>query len=95
MLDSLSKKQYADQTDVLRAARHLMKNFGATSILEVKDLLRSQGLIAFQNDISRFMKRLAYHLEWDWEFNGRFRIYFLKEENTFSEKKLRLAFSLN
>ena len=95
MLNSLSKRQFADRTDVLRAAKHLMKTFGATTTLEVKDFLRKQGLIAFQNDVARQLKRLAYHLNWDYEFNGRFRIYFLREEGAFTEKNLRLAFSLN
>ena len=95
MLDSLSKKQFADQTDVLHAAKHLMDKFGATTALEVKEFLGRKGFIAFQNDISRYMKRLAYHLSWDWEFNGRFRIYFVREESVFSKSQLRLSFSLN
>lgn len=95
MLNSLSKKQFADRTDVFRAAKHLMKTFGATTTLEVKDFLRKQGLVAFHNDISRHLKRMAYHLNWDYEFNGRFRIYFLREEGAFSRRNLQLAFSMN
>jgi len=94
MNDFLSKRQYASKLDVKRVAEYLIEKYGAISTLEVKNQLRNEGLIAFQTDISRFMKRLAYENNWDWEFNGRFRFYFLPEEDK-KEQNLLAVFSLN
>lgn len=90
----LSKRQFASKLDVKRAAEFLIEKYGAISILEVKNWLRNEGLVAFQSDISRFMKKLAYENNWDWEFNGRFRFYFLPEEDLY-KKNLLEVFSLN
>lgn len=89
-----TKTKYANRFDVQYAAESLIEKFGAISVLEVWEKLRGEGLLAFQEDVSRVMKKLAYEKDWDWEFNGRFRFYFLPDEKTM-QSKMQFVFSMN
>ncbi|MDX1906430.1 MAG: hypothetical protein SF053_05290 [Bacteroidia bacterium] len=62
---------------VLRAAEYLMTTRGATTTLDVKQWLRSQGYMALQQDVSGWMSRLADDRYWLFVSNGKFRMYFL------------------
>ncbi|HFA50313.1 MAG TPA: hypothetical protein ENJ95_14975 [Bacteroidetes bacterium] len=85
----------ANKSDVQFAATHLIKTHGATTTLEVKNRLRSNGFIAFQNDVSIFMKIIAAEQGWEQECNGRFRIYSFSDDYYFSKNANIAAFSLN
>ncbi|MEO1257702.1 MAG: hypothetical protein AAFZ15_02865 [Bacteroidota bacterium] len=90
-----SPQKFADKSDVQFAATHLIHLHGATTTLEVKNMLRSHGFIAFQDDISRFMEMVAFEQDWYYECNGRFKIYSISKEISFSKNINVPAFSLN
>ena len=60
---------------VREAAHLLMRTHGATTTLEVKNMLRNQGFWALQREISVLMAGLAQHEGWQFHDTGRFRIY--------------------
>lgn len=88
-------QKFADKSDVLLAATHLINLHGVTTSLEVKETLRTWGLLAFQRDISRFMEMVAFEEDWDWECNGQFKIFSFPEGKVPSYAFSFPAFSLN
>jgi hypothetical protein len=62
-------------TDVLAVASQLLQQSGTTTTLDVKNLLRDGGFRAFQVDVSLAMDRLAIQENWNWTFNGTFRVF--------------------
>lgn len=66
-------KQYS--FDQLKTVAHtLIQTNGATTTLEVKQVLRSMGFIASQQDVSRDMDNLT-SMGYNYVDNGKFRIY--------------------
>jgi hypothetical protein len=45
----------------------------------VKNRLRNEGFVAFQAEVSKLMEEVACTLGWEFEWNGRFRIYFFRQ----------------
>jgi len=72
---SPSHKPYACKSAIYECALRLLQQNGMTTTLEVKMDLRQQGYIAFQNDVSHWMDRIAREEDWKYVCNGEFRIY--------------------
>ena len=68
-------KPYACKESIRECAERLLAQNGMTTTLEVKMDLRHQGYIAFQNDVSHWMERVAKEEGWSYICNGDFRIY--------------------
>ena len=90
-----SRGIFADKSDVQRAATQLINQKGFASTLEVKNILRSHGFIAFQEDIARFMEMVAYEQKWGWEQRGGYRIYKMTNSNNTSSSNRVSLFSSN
>ncbi len=72
------KKAYRhiDIGAVKQVAEHLMLTNLETTTLEVKNVLRKAGFIAFQQDVSRMMDVLSRQsVNWQYTCNGEFRTY--------------------
>ncbi|MFT4758061.1 MAG: hypothetical protein ACI9XO_000649 [Paraglaciecola sp.] len=95
MFQSTNHSKIAGKTAVKQAAEHLMLSNGGTTTLEVKSLLRQQGYDAYQSDISMWMDRLSYELDWEFSFNGRNRSYRYRLEMDYGLSDDLPAFSLN
>ena len=80
---------------IKQAAEHLMLSNGATTTLEVKSLLRQQGYHAVQSDVSMWMDRLSYELDWEYTCNGRNRNYHYRLEMDYGLSDDLPVFSLN
>ena len=74
-----------DRSVVRAAAYTLMLANKTTTTLEVKNFLRHQGYLAFQNEISPMMDRLAHEEGWIFHFNGNFRIYTFEDDEVAKE----------
>lgn len=80
---------------VCEIAEMLISKHGSTTTLDVKNHLRTRGYEAFQNEVSGFMQSLANEESWNFNNNGRYKIYsfgqdtqysleaYLEKENTF------------
>ena len=83
-MNSFRTKNYADQDAVCRVAETLMLINGATTTLEVKKLLRLEGFIAYQQQVSQAMDNLTQYKNWAYSCNGRFRTYTFKIQMDYS-----------
>ena len=90
-----SPHHYIDYASVRQAAEDLIKSNGATTTLEVKNYLRSRGFIAFQAEVSKLMEDVAREMDWEYEWNGRFRIYFSSRQEDSTGQWLAPLFSAN
>ncbi len=70
-----SAAKHLELDDVKQAAERLMLLNDYVTTLEVKNLLRAQGFIAFQSDVSDMMAILSDHHGWPFTCNGHFRSY--------------------
>ncbi len=75
------------------AAASLMGINEETTTLEVKDLLRKQGYYAKQEDVSVMMDQLCHEMDWEYHFNGQFRVY--RKKSDIDQALIRLMFSAN
>ena len=78
---------------VRQAAEMLMDQHTETTTLEVKNQLRQQGYKAVQREVSALMDELCAEANWEFEFNGRNRIYRRKKD--LDKAILNLLFSAN
>lgn len=95
MYSQFNYSKLAGKMAVKQAAEHLMLSNGGTTTLEVKNLLRAQGYEAYQADVSIWMDRLCYELDWVYSCNGRFRSYRYRLETDFDALPQIPAFSMN
>ena len=77
-MNSFRTKPFADKDVIKRVAEMLMQINETTTTLEVKKLLRLEGFIAYQKNVSDAMQQLANHSNWDFTCNGIYRTYFFK-----------------
>lgn len=63
------------QEAVKEAAEDLIEAFGTTTTLDVKNKLRQQGFQAMQADVSRLMDIVTAEEKWQFNHNGRYRVY--------------------
>jgi len=70
-----TSNHYADKAAVKRVAEILMLINGETTTLEIKKLLRLEGFIAYQRDVSKMMKALVEENVWTFTCNGIYRTY--------------------
>ena len=63
------------QEAVKEAAEDLIEAFGTTTTLDVKNKLRQQGYQAMQADVSRLMDTVTAEERWQFNHNGRYRVY--------------------
>ena len=73
---SRNTRPYAGKTEVILVAETLLLQNGQTTTLEVKNALREEGYIAFQADVSYFMKTAVQQTGWRFTCNGRNRTYY-------------------
>lgn len=57
------------------AAENLIETFGTTTTLDVKNKLRQTGFQAFQNEVSTLMDTVTAEERWQFNHNGRYRVY--------------------
>jgi hypothetical protein len=95
MFSFFKSKPRIDRDAVKAVALQLIRANGATTTLEVKNQLRNQGYLAYQEEVSLYMEALAWEEGWEFEFNGRFRFYFFPKPSPVSEGCGFSAFSLN
>ena len=57
------------------AAENLIETFGSTTTLDVKNKLRQTGFQAFQNEVSTLMDAVTAEERWQFNHNGRYRVY--------------------
>lgn len=76
-------KPYANQEAVKAAAEELIRENGATTTLEVKNKLRNQGFIAYQAEVSRMLDETAQSQGWEFEVNGKFRVYYFARPSNY------------
>lgn len=60
---------------VKEAAEYLIEAFGTTTTLDVKNRLRQVGYQAFQNEVSNLMDTVTAEERWQFNHNGRYRVY--------------------
>lgn len=74
-MNRFKTRPYANYAAVKSAAETLMIINGETTTLEVKKLLRLEGFLAFQQEISRMMDDLSQEKDWSYSCNGLYRTY--------------------
>lgn len=80
---------------VKKAAEHLILTNGQTTTLEVKEYLRNQNFVAFQNEVSTILEDIAIEQDWFFEFNGTYRVFAFQEPLDFMKTWGIPAFSDN
>jgi hypothetical protein len=94
---NLFKKQPSsiNKSVVKEAAEQLLSENGATTTLEVKNRLRSSHFIAFQSEVSDLLDAVAEEEGWAYQWNGKFRVYYIPQPNDWAAKLGVPAFSVN
>jgi hypothetical protein len=80
---------------VMKVAAHLIATNGATTTLEVKNNLRSNHYIAFQSEVSDLLEEIAQEKGWAYQWNGKFRIYYIPQDADWAARLGVPAFSEN
>jgi len=70
----MSKKQL-DSASVVLVVNELLKNFGSTTNLDIKNALRAKGFWATQTEVSDMMAQLVNTEDWEVANNGSYNTY--------------------
>lgn len=80
--------RYPDSFAVRKVATHLMLINKQASPIEVRDLLRELGFVAYREDVDFLMATLAQDEPWTWHYRDGHRVYHMdysEEQKTFCE----------
>lgn len=78
---------------VRQAAENLFAEHGETTILDVKNWLQQRGFDVVQQRISVWMEDLCHEQNWEFTFNGEYRIYRIRRD--VDRDVMRIVFSAN
>ncbi|MCC6726751.1 MAG: hypothetical protein IT258_19775 [Saprospiraceae bacterium] len=87
--------KHIDKEAVKAAALQLLSENGATTTLEVKNNLRSNHYIATQSEVSDLLDEIAGEEGWQFQWNGKFRVYFIAQPQDLAAAFGVPAFSAN